>query len=203
MDNLWLPEGHVWDLHIEQHSIASNLSFTDGGWKLVWHTTESPWNSYDAIDGYFRGAARGKAPHFLIGGKPGADHPYVAQYVPLNESSFAMQNDASDGRDTNRAHCIQVEICGSAANMGDFGRYRALANLFTLIDHRQHIENWTHDSGYGVEPHRYSDYEFEVVRGMVGHNMAADNNHTDPGKNFRWGTLQNLIRDCPDGGWDL
>ena len=101
-DQVWLPEGHVWDLHIERNSIGSDLSFTGGGWKLCWHTTESSWGSFDAINDYFKGAAKGKAPHFLIGDVVGRDHPSVAQYVPLNESAFALANDVADRYQTNR-----------------------------------------------------------------------------------------------------
>lgn len=198
----WLPEDHVWDLHILRHWIGSDLSFTGGGWKCCWHTTESSWWSFDVVDDYFRGAAMGKAPHLLIGGRSGAQHPFVAQYIPFDEAAFALANDYSDRYQTNRANTIQVEICGRAGDMGDFNRYRALANLFVLIDHRQHIENWTHATA-GVEPVRWSDSTWVQKQGHVGHNMAPDNNHTDPGVNFRWGTLQNLVNDCPDGGYDL
>jgi hypothetical protein len=86
--------------------------------------------------------------------------------------------------------------------MATFGRYRALANLFELITHRQPIENWTRAEA-GVTPRRLSDLEWEVKQGHVGHNMAPDNDHTDPGVGFRWGTLQNLITSIPDGGYDL
>jgi hypothetical protein len=199
---LWLPEDHVHDLHVVRHSIGSDLSFTGGGWKALWHTTQSPWYSFDAIDSYFRGDARGKAPHFLIGGRPGAEHPYVAQYVPLDESSFALQNDTGDHMDTNRANCIQIEVCGYAEDMGDFVHYRALANLFDLIDHRQHIENWTHADAC-VPATRYSDRTFVLKEGHLGHNMAPDNSHTDPGLCFRWGTLQALIAALPEAGYDL
>lgn len=202
MDTRWLPEDHVWDLHVERHSIGSDLSFTGGGWKLCWHTTETPWNWYDTGVGYFTGSARGKAPHFLIGGRSGASHPYVAQFVPLDESSFALQNDTSDAKDTNRANVIQVEICGRADYMSYFDHYKALANLFVLIDHRQHIENWTHAEA-GTTPPRFSDSTWVTKQGHVGHNMAPDNTHYDPGKGFRWGTLQNLINGCPDGGYSL
>lgn len=202
LDQVWLPEGHIWDIHFEKHSIASDLSFTGGGNKLCWHTTETPWDWWSAGVEYFTGSARGKAPHFLVGGRAGALHPYVAQFVPLDESSFALQNNTADGFDTNRANVIQVEICGYADSMGDFSHYRALANLFTLIDHRRHIENWTHADA-GSTPQRFSDYTWVMKQGHVGHNMAPDNDHYDPGKNFRWGTLQDLISTIPDGGYNL
>lgn len=198
----WLPEGHVWDLHIDRRSIGSDLSFTGGGWKLCWHTTESSWLSFDSIDFYFRHAAKGKAPHVLIGGSTDATHPRVAQYIPFDESAFALANDPSDAKQTNRANTIQVEVCGRAANMGEFQRYRALANLAALIMHRVDIPNWTHAVA-GVTPVRWSDSTWVEKQGHVGHNMAPDNDHTDPGTNFRWGTLQNLIAGIPDGGYDL
>lgn len=201
-DSRWLPEGHVWDLHIERLSIGSNLSFDVGGWKLVWHTTETPWDHYDAVVHAFAGIEHGKAPHFLIGGVPGSRHPYVAQFVPLDEASFALRHPAGT-KETNRAHCIQIEICGYAAGSQDWPdwKYKALANLFTLIDHRRNIANVSLQDF--SNPYRFGEQEFVDAYGHVGHSMVPNNDHWDPGR-FRADFLIEAIRDCPvDGGWDL
>ena len=52
-------------------------------------------------------------------------------------------------------------------------------------------------------PTRLSDTEFVAKQGMLGHNQVPDNNHTDPGRGFRWNTLQRLITEIPDGGYAL
>lgn len=201
MNELWLPEGHVWDLHISNDVRADDAGdFTGGGWKLCWHTTETSWD-WAKVGAQYLDDAR-KAPHFIIGGASDAEHPYVYQLLPLNRAGRALGNDTSDGYQTNRANVIQVEICGKAAAMSWFAHYRALANLFTLIQHRVEIPNWTHADA-GTTPRRLSDREWFLKAGHVGHNMCPDNDHTDPGTGFRWGLLQNLIGDIPDGGYSL
>lgn len=201
MDTLWLPEGHTWDLHIIHGPIGAGAgSFTGGGWKLMWHTTESPWTWAD--DGASYLVRERKEPHFIIGGRRGLEHPVVHQLLPLDVAGRALANNVGDGYQTNRANVIQVEICGSASEMATFGHYRALANLAELIMHRRPIPNWTRSST-GVPAPRMSDAKFVEYRGMCGHNEAPDNNHTDPGAGFRWNTLQNLITDIPDGGYAL
>src|SRR4051812_23566771 len=79
--------------------------------------------------------AKRAAPHFVIGGRAGLEHPVVIQMIPLNQAGRALGND-SDGFDTNRADCWQTEICGTAANSGNWPttRYKALANLVRLTN---------------------------------------------------------------------
>jgi len=201
MDRNWLPEGHTWDLHIVHGPRGRGAGdFTGGGWKLIWHTTESPWTWAD--DGASYLVREGKEPHFIIGGRRGTEHPVVHQMLPLDVAGRALENNVGDGYQTNRANAIQVEICAAASEMATFGHYRALANLAELIMHRREIPNWTHAEA-GTVPTRLSDTEFVAKQGMLGHNQAPDNNHTDPGRGFRWNTLQRLITEIPDGGYAL
>lgn len=200
MDMLWLPEGHHWDLHIEHARLLDAGTFTGGGHKLVLHTTESPWQTVDSMYGVLRD--KRAAPHFVIGGREGRDHPVVIQCVPLDRAGRALANDSGDGFQTNRANAIQVEICGYASEAADWPmtRYKALANLVELVDHRFDIPFRSQQDFSHAE--RMSDAEWVAVSGLVGHSMAPDNDHIDPG-HFREGTLLNLLRDIPDGGYDL
>jgi hypothetical protein len=209
MDRLWLPEGHHWDLHIE-HDVSEDAgSFTGGGWKLCWHTTESPWLAVDAMVNTVQ--AKRACPHFVIGRRAGLEHPVVVQLIPLNHAGRALQNFTADGYQTNRANTIQVEICGATVpnqnipqadwvtNWSD-ARYKALANLAGLIMHRVDIPNvGNHDFS---NPVRMGDSEWVQARGHVGHCHAPDNDHVDPSR-MREGFLVNLIRDLPEAGYPL
>lgn len=198
IDKLWLPTGHHWDLHILHYQDRDAGPFTGGGWKLCWHTTESPWGAVDAMQAVLD--KKDAAPHLLIGGRPGTLHPWVVQMVPFNRAARALENDAGDGYQTNRANVIQVEICAYAADMAKFDHLRALANLFGLVDHRQHIPNVAPQDF--SKPRRMSDAEWVKAEGHVGHCMAPDNSHWDPG-HMPEGTLINLIKRLPEGGYDL
>lgn len=200
MNRLWLPRGHHWDLHIV-HVPAENAGpFTGGGKKLLLHTTEAPWDSVDRMDDVLIG--KRAAPHVLIGGRPGTQHPVVMQFVPFNRAGRALANDPYDGYQTNRANVIQIEINGYAGQSQDWDMwtYKALANLVELIHHRYKFpleapQDFSH-------PRRMSDSEFVKASGIVGHSMAPDNDHWDPGR-FREGRLLNLINNMPSGGYDL
>jgi hypothetical protein len=200
MNQLWLPEGHHYDLHIVKGPRGTGAgAFTGGGWKLLWHTTESDWYWADAGATYLVRAK--KEPHFIIGGRRGLDHPVVVQMLPLNEAGRALGNDNGDHYETNRANVIQVEIAAKAENMGDFDHYRALANLAALIMHRVPIKNVANHSFR--TPVRMSDAGFVRARGHVGHVHAPDNDHGDPGRGFKVFTLKTLIDHVPEDGYAL
>jgi hypothetical protein len=132
MNQLWIPEGHHYDLHIVRGPRGAGAgAFTGGGWKLLWHTTQSPWDWAD--DGADYLVRERKEPHFIIGGRKGLDHPVVHQMLPLNEAARALGNDNGDHYQTNRANVIQVEIAAMADEMGNFDHYRALANRSSCI----------------------------------------------------------------------
>src|SRR4051812_28425531 len=175
MDELWLPEGHHWDLHIEHDPLPDAGAFTGGGWKLVLHTVESPWSWVDGAMSVL--SAKNAAPHFVIGGKSGREHPTVVQTIPLNLAGRALRNDSGDGYQTNRANAIQVEICGYASESQTWPveRIKALANLFGLIRHRVNVPCAAPQDF--SKPRRMSDAEWVKASGIVGHSMAPDNDH--------------------------
>ena len=200
MNDLWLPEGHHWDLHIEHDRQEDAGAFTGGGWKLCWHTTESSWNSVDAMCDVLR--SKRAAPHFVIGGRPGVEHPVVVQLLPLDRAGRALANDSSDGFQTNRANVIQVEICGRTSEIPGWPdlMYKRLANLTELVMHRVDIPNSAPRDF--SNPVRMSDSEWVAAKGYVGHCHAPDNDHVDPSR-FREGFLIDLVRSIRDGGYDL
>lgn len=200
MNKLWLPSGHHWDLHIAHMQDMDAGPFTGGGWKLVLHTTESEWGKVDIMEDVLD--RKNAAPHVVIGGRPGRSHPVVIQMVPFNRAARALGNDPSDGRQTNRANCIQIEICGFAKDSQnwDLNRYEAIANLVELIRHRVNIPLRAPIDF--SNPRRMGDDEWVRESGIFGHSMAPDNDHWDPGR-FREGRLINLLKAMPDGGYDL
>lgn len=205
MSDWWLPEGHFFDLHIEHRPLEDAGDFTGGGNKWVWHTTESPWDAVDAM--YETLKAKRAAPHFVIGLRDGLQHPVVIQMVALNQAGRALGNDSADGHQTNRADCIQTEICGVAANSGDWPttRYKALANLVRLTNNtvpdsrevpRELARSFSNTT-------RFSDSGFVTASGHCGHMHVPDNDHVDPGTHFRGNLLMDLLANMPNGGYDL
>lgn len=199
MNDFWLPEGHHWDLHIEHQRQEDAGSFTGGGWKFVLHTTESPWQAVDSMCDVLRN--KRAAPHFVLGGRAGLEHPVLVQLLPLSLAGRALAN-APDGFDTNRANAIQIELCGRAAESQDWpeSRYKAIANVVELVRHRVSIPNRAPQDFSNAR--RMSDSEWVSARGYVGHSMCPDNDHVDPGR-FREGLLIDLVAGIRDGGYDL
>lgn len=200
INDVWLPTGHVWNLHINRYQDRDAGPFTGGGWKLCWHTTESPWDAEDSMVHVLD--RKDAAPHFVIGGQKGVLHPVVTQMVPLNRAGRALQNDPTDGKATNMANVIQVEICGYAKDARNWPelRLKALANLTELIMHRVPIVNVAAHSF--DHPKRLTDAGWVRAHGHVGHLHAPDNDHTDPGA-LQVGRLVRLIDTVPQGGWAL
>jgi hypothetical protein len=184
MNKLWLPEGHrpAHDLHIEHDTRRPGSGpMEGGGWKLLWHTTEGRDLRTMQRVLYEKNAG----PHFLLG-RDGTDrkHFTVVQFFPLNQGARALRNDASDLLPTNRANCIQVEICGYAKDAPqDYlqpGIITAMAQLTRLIENRVKIPRKAPRS-FKVGTPRYTDRGFVNAEGHVGHAHAPDNDHWDPG----------------------
>jgi hypothetical protein len=193
MNNAWLPEGHVWDLHIEHDRAPDDAGqFTGGGWKLVWHVTVSPWQSVDAMVNVLND--KRAQPHFVIGGRKGVEHPVVVQLLPLDVAGRALQHPS--GPETNRANAIQVEICAypdaaSASKAGHEGEYpggwtdwtyKALANLAVLVEHRVNIARRVARSFESEK--RFTGAGFVKTTGHLGHQHVPQNTHWDPGSSF-------------------
>lgn len=197
MDNLWLPDGHHWDLHIEHNRSGNDAGgFTGGGWKFVPHTTEG--GSLRSNETLLHGS---NTPHLLFGVDPGEAHWTLIQFLPFNLSGKTLQNNTGDGFQTNRANAIQMEIVGFTANIPNWSdlMYKRLANVIELVRHRRDIALRAPDFS---NPRRFGDAEWVNFSGIIGHVHAPDNDHQDP-KGLREGFLLDLLRHIPDGGYNL
>jgi hypothetical protein len=198
----WLTRGHLssWDLHVEhdRSDTTGAGSFTGGGWKLVWHTTES---SMSAVDQMVSSLHDSNAePHFVIGDEPGRRHFTVVQLLPLTVAGRTLEHPRGTP-ETNRANCVQVEICGRAtdAHVWDDRVYRSLAALACLIEHRVAIPRKAPRAFTATRSRaaaRYTGSGFVRARGHVGHEHAANqpSGHWDPGR-FRAATLLRFMRE--------
>lgn len=169
----------------------------------MWHTTESPWVSVDSMFNVLRD--KNAAAHFVIGGRAGTRHPVAIQMLPLNEAARTLRHPS--GPETNRANCVQVEICGRAAESGDWprDRYKALANLVRLVNRVQpnSLEVPRTLARRFSNMNRFTGEQFVNARGHCGHQHAPGNDHVDPGSEFRGQLLMRLLKDMPNGGYDL
>jgi hypothetical protein len=211
MNDLWLPDGHHWDLHIEHHPSSNDAgSFTGGGNKFVLHTTEGGnlRSNSDLLHGV-------NTPHLLFGVDPGEQHWTVIQFLPFNRAGKTLQNDVGDGFQTNRANAIQMEIVAftdhKAAsdsrrldlwipNWSDL-MYKRLANVLALVRHRADIPSRA-PLDFSSLTNRMSDAEWVRAAGIFGHMHAPDNSHIDPFR-LREGFLVELLKDMPAGGYQL
>lgn len=176
MSKLWIPDGAHWGLNVEHHALNDSGAFTGGGWKLVWHTTESPWEAVDAMVRVL--AVKDAAPHFVIGGRAGHKYPVVVQCIPLNRAGRALQHNFAP--ETNRANAIQVEICGFTreAPAWDDNMLKALANLTNWIQNRVPIP-FNNPRSF-QRPSKYTPEGWVNAKGHVGHVHCPGNDHTDP-----------------------
>lgn len=203
-ESVWLPEGHHYDLHIEHRPLESSGSFTGGGNKWVWHITVSPWGSVDSMYSVLRD--KRAAPHLLIGGRQGTQHPVVIQMIPFDQAGRALAHPS--GPETNRADCIQVEICANVADVPFFDeleRYKAFANLvkltnITAFDSREVPRELARKF---VDTRRFGGQSFVDAKGHCGHMHVPGNDHTDPTTAFQGSRLMGLLADMPSGGYQL
>lgn len=200
LNPLWLPEGHHWDLHIEHCPLPGAGAFTGGGWKLVWHTTQSKWDSTEGIRDLFITRDKnheGSEPTILVGGGIGKKkHPSVVQFLPFNRAARTLKH-PSGTPETNRANCIQIEVCGFAEETGKWPdhTYKTLANVVALVNHRRPIAN--HVPRSFKNDRRFTSGGFVATRGHVGHKHVPFNDHTDPGDGFDIWKLLRFLADAP------
>lgn len=200
----WLPEGHVYDLHVEHRPLESAGPFTGGGNKWGWHITVSGWNTLDMIWGVLRD--KRAAPHLIIGGRPGVKHPVVIQCIPFNQAARALAHPS--GPETNRADIIQVEICANVDDVPRFderGLYKAFANLVKLTNIRtpntREVPRRLARSFQNTD--RFGGQQFVDEQGHCGHMHVPGNSHFDPTTEFMGGRLMDRLENIPDGGYEL
>jgi hypothetical protein len=94
----WMP-GIVHD------PVTSIGPFTTGAPKGVLHTTEG--SRFSGADQTLK--SNGTEPHFLVG-----TTGTIKQYRPITDAGTSLEHRAGTV-ETNRAHAIQIEVCGFAA----------------------------------------------------------------------------------------
>lgn len=200
---LWLPEGFFYGLHIEHRPLESAGPFTGGGNKWVWHITVSDWFTVDAMYTVLRD--KRAAPHLLIGGRPGTKHPVVIQMLPFTVAGRALAHPS--GPETNRADCIQTEVCATPASVPSFSntQYKAFANLVRLtnIVALQNREVPHELARSFKSTTRFDGAGFVATKGHCGHMHVPGNDHIDPTTAFRGQHLMTLLKKMPAGGYKL
>lgn len=193
-DSLWLPRGDHWDLRIEHKQLPDAGAFTGGGWKLVWHITVSPWETVDSMWRVLRD--KDAAPHFVIGGRKGVQHPVVIQCIPLDRAGRALAHPS--GPETNRANAVQVEICATPETVKAFTdwTYKALGNLAELVAHRVDIPCKAPRAFTNTQ--RFTPSGFVRVKGHCGHMHVPGNDHVDPTTAFQGASLCKFIQSAPN-----
>lgn len=198
MNDLWLPEGAHWDLNIKHHRLEDSGPFTGGGWKLCHHTVEAPRDSIQSMIEVLAG--KRAAPHLLYGYTRTSRFPFVYQMIPFNLAGRALQH--TFGPETNRANCIQIEICGRAADSHRWSDnyYKGLANLCRMVERRVNIPRRA--------PKKFPDTRFSPqgwvnAKGHVGHIHCPGNDHTDPGPGFRIHDLFRFMEQAGNHGVNL
>lgn len=109
----WLPTGLHRDIHMERSVGGDAGDFLGGGWKLCWHITVSPWYAIDSMVNVLH--SKGAEPHLVIGGRAGTRLPVAVQMIGFNQAARALRH-GTNMPETNRANCIQVEICATVGN---------------------------------------------------------------------------------------
>ena len=171
-NQVWLPEGNHYGLNIRHQPRPDAGPFVPSTPKLCWHTTEGT-----SLSGALSTLiGNHDEPHFVVS----VDALQVVQLIALDRASKSLMHPPNTP-ETNRAHCVQVEICGRAADSQNWQRakYHHLAALALMIEHRVKIERRTHVSW--ENPSRIPANQFAGWRGHIGHMHVPNNDHVDPG----------------------
>lgn len=191
-NRLWLPRGAHWDLNIKWSPQRTLGEFTmRAGNKMILHTTESQRDSATSITRFLDGI--GATAHFVFGYDPDTRFPVVYQCAPLNHAVLTLVHPAGTP-ETNRARCVQIEICGRAQDSHKWSDnyYRGLANLIAIV--RRHFDvPLRARAKFKVPANRLSGPSFVTATGFLGHGHVPNNEHWDPGA-LNIGKLLHLIK---------
>lgn len=136
--------------------------------RAVWHTTEGMSDATGTLD------ANGAHPHFEL-----LRDGTVIQYLPINVSAKALEHRAGT-IDTNRAHAVQIEVVGRAADphwpaAQVSGAHRISAFLLANAGIPKRAATFSSSA------HRMSDSAWRSFTGHCGHQHVPGNSHWDPG----------------------
>lgn len=149
--------------------------FTSGGAKLVWHTVEG--STIEGAVAAYR--ASGSYPHFTVEWRDGKLR--IAQHAAIDACVTTLKHPPGTP-ETNRAHCVQVEICGFAKDSQNWPEdmYRALAQLARWIETNAGVPRRC-GVGFKLGAPRLSGAAFVQYAGHLGHQHVPGNDHWDPG----------------------
>lgn len=175
MNRNYLPTGNHGGLHIVAAAGTQTGPMMPGaGHKIVLHTTEGL--GFLSMDRVLR--TKGAEPHFLLDPRTGQ----VKQYMGLSQYARALEH-PSGTQETNRAGCIQIEVCEFAAHSHAWPEvyYDHLAHLCKFIMHRVDVPNRL--ARRFINNDRFTPSGFIRVQGILGHKHVPSqpSGHWDPG----------------------
>lgn len=179
-------------------------TYSDGAWKFVLHSTESPPGSINGINSLFR-AQPCSAPHITI--DPAGTQRRV-QYIPWTMAACALKG-GRGGWQTNRARAVQMEICGYAKDSptwSDSDLWQCADVIADVIKDgcpiNPHVVNdFTKFTGVLATENaaqRMSPQQFKDFPGITGHIEVCFQDHWDTGK-MRSLDLARMVREILDG----
>jgi len=157
-------------------------------WRWVGHTTESNPGSINGVISLFQGRPC-STPHFCIDPANGRK----VQFIPTDWSSAALKN-MSGGVETNRAHAIQTEICGRAAETPNWpdewlrfiGEHIAdVQRELSALNLDNHPATVGPEDGFIARPNAPQRLSYGAWNGFDGacwHQHVPENDHWDGGK---------------------
>lgn len=153
---------------------SASGAYVVGNWKLVLHTTEGP--SIDSAVGAYR--ANNTWPHLTAS----YHEQRVAQHLPFSQWGRSLEHRAGTV-ETNRAHAIQVEIVGYAAESPSWptDQYLWLGRTLAPVLDAFGIPRTAPRFAPANQAPRFGDQEWLDFSGVCGHEHVPHNSHTDPG----------------------
>lgn len=183
MTDLWYPQAIRSPV---PHHESGSGRFNDGAAKIVHHTTEGA--TYGGAFGAYQ--ASGNLPHFTDSFEAGSYRVY--QHLPLNVAASALAHPLGTG-ETNRDNAIQIEHVGFAAASAAFDPlfYAGMAALCHWIEQQTRCK-----------PRPYAGPRmpwaaWHIFSGHCGHMHVPNNDHSDPGRGFRWDRVTGGIAPPP------
>jgi hypothetical protein len=149
-------------------------TFVQGaGAKIVWHTTEG--RSADGAVHEFQ--RRRSWPHFTLNPQTGR----LLQHLPMDVAARALKHPPAV--ETNRAHCIQVELVGFAAEAPGWHEadYARIAHLARQIEAATGVPRTALATFRPTQVMHLSPAAWLQGAGHCGHQHVPGNDHHDPG----------------------
>lgn len=159
----WMP-----DVRVLRRSSAGSWAL-DCDPKGILHTTEGSGDATETLD------TNGDHPHFQV-----ERSGRITQYIAVSEAAKALKH---TGVETNRAHALQIEVCGFAAHPGDWPAVQkaAVRKVMRFIEANAGVERASHVPFVADSSQRLSDSAWIAAKGWLGHQHVPDNDHWDPG----------------------